>query len=328
MKKFLFKRLLQSLLIFFFVGLLIYSMMRLLPSSYVETRARTLSQQPGAKSYDEWLIQLKAAYGLEQGILSGYLHWLGNALQGDFGDSWQWNKPVITKFQEVIGYSIFLAATAFILEIFLAILAGILAANKQYSKLDHTITIVALIGISLPSFFFATILKYLFSVKLGWFDLYGIVGRMHEQYSPFKQFLDMTEHMLLPILTLTITNIGSLIRFTRTNMLEVLHSDFIRTARANGLPEHKVIYQHAFRNTLLPLITVLGSSLPELFGGALITETLFQIPGIGYTAYQSMVNGDIPFSMFYMLFLAVLTLLGNLLADILYAAVDPRVQMV
>lgn len=327
MKKFLAKRLLQSVIILFFVGLIIYSVMRCLPSSYVETKARTMSQQPGSKSYSELLEQLNAAYGLDRGIVPGYFHWLGEAVQGDFGDSWQWNKPVLEKFKEVIWYSFALSAAAFILEILIAIPSGILAARKQYSKIDYTVTVVALVGISLPSFFFATILKYVFSVKLGWFDLYGIVGRMHEQYGPLRQILDMAQHMVLPVITLTIVSIGSLMRYTRTNMLEVLNSDFIRTARAKGLPEKTVINRHAFRNTLIPIITLLGSSVPSLFGGALITETLFQIPGIGYTSYQSMVNGDIPFAMFYMLFLAVLVLLGNLIADILYAVVDPRVRI-
>ena len=126
---------------------------------------------------------------------------------------------------------------------------------------------------------------------------------------------------------MVVVSIGSLMRYTRTNMLEVLNADYIRTARAKGLSEHKVIYRHAFRNTLIPLVTVIGGSLPGLFSGALITETLYSIPGIGYTSYHAMVGGDIPFSMFYLTFLAVLTLAGNLISDIMYAVVDPRVRL-
>ena len=132
---------------------------------------------------------------------------------------------------------------------------------------------------------------------------------------------------MLPIIVLVVVSMGSLMRYTRTNMLEVLNADYIRTARAKGLSERKVIYKHAFRNTLIPIVTIVGGSLPGLFAGALITETLFSIPGIGFASYQSMVAGDIPFSMFYLMFMAVLTLLGNLLADILYAVVDPRVRI-
>ena len=137
----------------------------------------------------------------------------------------------------------------------------------------------------------------------------------------------MAAHLVLPIVTLVIISIGSLMRYTRTNMLEVLNSDYIRTARAKGLPENKVIYHHAFRNTLIPLVTIVGGSLPGLFTGALITETLFSIPGIGFVSYQAMVSGDIPFTMFYLTFIAILTLASNLLSDILYAVVDPRVRL-
>jgi peptide/nickel transport system permease protein len=134
-------------------------------------------------------------------------------------------------------------------------------------------------------------------------------------------------HLVLPVVTIVIISIGGLMRYTRTNMLEVLNADYIRTARAKGLPEKKVINHHAFRNTLIPIVTILGGSLPGLFSGALITEQLFSIPGIGYTAYQSMIVGDIPFTMFYLSFMAILTLLGNLISDVLYAVVDPRVRL-
>ena len=204
---------------------------------------------------------------------------------------------------------------------------GIISATKQYSRVDYAVTVFALIGISLPSFFFATILKWIFSINLKWVDLYGIVSRMHESYGSVGKVLDMAQHMILPVITLTIVSVGSLMRYTRTNMLEVLNADYIRTARAKGVSEKKVVSHHAFRNTLIPIITILGSTLPNLFGGAMITETLFQIPGIGYTSYQALTQGDIPFTMFYMVFLAFLTLTGNLIADILYAVADPRVRV-
>ena len=154
-----------------------------------------------------------------------------------------------------------------------------------------------------------------------------MVGRMHEQLSPIGKVLDMAKHLVLPALTLTIVSVGSLMRYTRTNMLEVLNSDFIRTARSKGISENRVVNHHAFRNTLIPIITLVGGMLPGLFSGAMITETLFQIPGIGYTGYQCLTRGDIPFTMFYITFLAFLTLAGTLLADVLYAVADPRVRI-
>lgn len=327
MKKFIIKRILISIVILFCVTFIIYALMRCLPSSFVENRAMTLAQAPGAKPYEEWLEQLNASYGLDKGIIPGYLTWLVGAVQGDFGDSWEYTVPILEKFGDVIGLSVVMGVISFILQLIIAIPLGIVAATKQYSKLDYGITAGALVGISLPTFFFATLLKLVFSVKLGWFDLYGLVGRNYAQLDSMGKFLDMAHHLVLPIATLVIVSVGSLMRYTRTNMLEVLNADYIRTARAKGLSEHVVIYRHAFRNTLIPLVTIIGGSLPGLFSGALITETLFSIPGIGYTSYTAMANGDIPFSMFYLTFIAILTLAGNLISDILYAVVDPRVRI-
>ena len=301
--------------------------MRCLPSSYIESMARQKSMQPGSKSFDEWMQQLTQMYNMDKGIIPGYFSWLGQVFRGDFGDSWFYTVPVLEKFSDTVWLSFVMGAITMVLEIIIAIPLGIIAAKKQYSKTDYTISVLALAGISLPTFFFASLLKLVFCIKLGWFDLMGLVGRNYEQLSAWGKFLDKADHLFLPILTLTILSIGGLMRYTRTNMLEVLNADYIRTARAKGLSERKVIYHHAFRNTLIPLVTIIGGSLPGLFSGAMITETLYSIPGIGYTSYQAMVGGDIPFSMFYLTFLAVLTLLGNLISDILYAVVDPRVRI-
>lgn len=327
MRKYIIKRILLSIVILFFVMLIIYTLMRCLPTSYIEQVAREKSMQPGSKSFEEWMEQLNAMYGMDKGIIPGFFGWLGKALQGQFGDSWKWTVPVIEKFKSCIGISFAMGAIALVLELIIAIPLGVIAATKQYSKTDYVVTVLALAGISLPTFFFASLLKWVFCVQLGWFDLGGLIGRNYQFLSPTGKILDMAYHLVLPIVTLVVISVGSLMRYTRTNMLEVLNSDFIRTARAKGLSENKVIYHHAFRNTLIPLVTIVGGSLPGLFSGALITETLYSINGIGYVSYQSMVAGDIPFSMFYLSFLAVLTLAGNLISDILYAVVDPRVRI-
>ncbi len=327
MRKYIVKRLSISVVILFFVTLIIYTLIRCLPSSYVETMAMQLASAPGSKPYEEWLAQLNASYGLDQPILVGYVHWLWDFARGNFGDSWKFTVPVIEEFKSVIGVSFIMGSLSLILELLIAIPLGIIAATKQYSKTDYIISASALVGISLPTFFFATVLKLIFAVKLGWFDTHGLVGRNYAQLSHWGQILDKAKHLVLPLATLTIVNVGSLMRYTRTNMLEVLNADYIRTARAKGVSESRVIYHHAFRNTLIPLVTIVGGSLPSLFSGALITETLFSIPGIGYASYQAMTAGDIPFTMFYLTFIAILTLLGNLISDILYAVVDPRVRI-
>lgn len=327
MRKFVAKRLGISVIILLFVIFIIYVLMRCMPASYVETMAIQLSQAPGSKPYEEWVEQLNAQYGLDVNIVKGYFIQLKNIFTLNFGDSWKYTVPVLEKFNDVVWLSFVVGAIALVLELIIAIPLGIIAATKQYSKTDYTITAVALMGISLPTFFFATLLKLVFSVKLGWFDLFGLVSREHQNLSQWGQLLDKAHHLVLPIVTLVVISIGSLMRYTRTNMLEVLNADYIRTARAKGLSERKVVYHHAFRNTLIPLVTIVGGSLPSLFSGALITETLYAIPGIGYTSYQAMVAGDIPFSMFYLTFMAVLTLLGNLISDVLYGVVDPRVRL-
>ncbi len=327
MRNFIIKRVLFSIVILFFVALIIYTIMRCIPISFIETIARERASLPGSKSYTEWLEQLNESFGMNTGIMEGFFKWFGSAIRGNFGDSWKYNVPVVEKFSEVIWDSVILGGAAYILQIIIAIPLGILSARRQYSKTDYAVTVFALIGISLPSFFIATLLKLIFSIHLGWFDLFGKVGRDFEQLSPWGQFWDIAAHFTLPVITLTLVGIGGLMRYTRTNMLEALSSDYIRTARAKGVSERRVINKHAFRNTLIPIITILGGTLPGLFAGAMITETLFQIPGIGYISFEAMKSGDIPFTMFYMVFMAFLTLIGTLIADILYAAADPRVRV-
>lgn len=327
MRKFIVKRILISIVILLFVSFLIYVLMRSLPTSYIEAMARKKSMMGGSKTYEEWMAQLSASYELDKGIVPGFFAWIGRMLRGDFGDSWVWTVPVVEEFNNTVWLSFIMGGIAFLFEIIIAIPLGVIAATKQYSRADYVISVIALTGISLPTFFFASLMKLVFSVKLGWFDLYGLVGRNYDQLDAWGQFWDKADHLVLPIVTLVVISIGSLMRYTRTNMLEVLSADYIRTARAKGLSERRVIYHHAFRNTMIPLVTIIGGSLPGLFSGALITETLFSIPGIGYASYHAMIGGDIPFSMFYLVFLSVLTLLGNLISDILYAVVDPRVRL-
>ena len=317
----------MAILIIIFGSFVVYAVIRALPTSYVETVARQRATMPGSKSYTEWLKELNALFRLDTDVFSGYYGWLSEAIRGNFGDSWVYGIPVTEKFASVIWYSVALNIITFVLQTVIAIPLGILAARKQYSRLDYFVTVFALMGISLPSFFLATMLKYLFAINLGWFDLYGIVGRYHEQLSNMGKFWDMAHHMVLPILTLTMLSIGGMMRFTRTNMLEVLNADYIRTARAKGLSEKKVINRHAFRNTLIPFVSYMSYLIPSMFSGSMITETLYQIPGIGYISYGAMLAGDIPFTMFYSVLIIMMTQVSLMVADIMYAVVDPRVRI-
>ena len=200
MRNYIIKRVAQSVLILFCVMFIIYALIRSLPSSFAETMAMQLAQAPGAKPYEEWLAQLNASYGLDLDIVPGFFTWLSKAVVGNFGDSWKWNVPATQKFTEVIGLSVIMGGISFVLSIVIAVPLGVLAATKQYSRTDYVITAAALVGISLPTFFFATLLKLLFSVKLGWFDLYGLVGRDYAQLdSPGGSSCDKANHLVLPI---------------------------------------------------------------------------------------------------------------------------------
>lgn len=328
MRNFILRRVFLGIFIIIFGAFAVYAVIRSLPTSYVETIARQRASNPlSTKTYQEWLDQLNEVYGLNDGIIPGFLRWGKNAVRGDFGESWHYGVPVTEKFNDVIGISLVVNVITLFVEVAISIPLGILAARKQYTATDYAITVFALMGISLPTFFLATVLKYVFAIKLGWFPLYGLTGRFYTSMTPFMQLVDKGYHMILPILTLMMLSVGSLMRYTRTNMLEVLNSDYIRTARAKGLPEKVVINKHAFRNTLIPLVTTMSGILPSMFTGSQITETMFQIPGIGYISYQAMIRGDIPFAMFYLTFILVLTQVSLLVADIMYAVVDPRIRV-
>ena len=271
----------------------------------------------------------EASFGDKAGaVLGGYFTWLGNLLQGDLGISFKFKKPVGTVIMENMGISFGIAFVATILQFLIAIPLGIKAATHQYGVIDYTVTVLTMIGISLPTFFLAAIMIRLFSLQLGWFPNQGLVSpNLAEGVSGFVVFGDMLWHLILPMFVLVILSIGSLMRYTRTNTLEVLNADYIRTARAKGLSEKSVIYKHAFRNTMIPLVTLMAGIIPSLFGGAMITEQVFSIPGIGNRALQALMAGDIPFIMGYNMFLAIMTVLGTLLSDLMYALVDPRVKI-
>jgi peptide/nickel transport system permease protein len=259
-------------------------------------------------------------------ILGGYCSWLGNMLRGDFGESFLYQLPVNRVIAEHMWISFAISLVALILQFAIAIPLGIISATRQYSVTDYAVTVITMIGISLPSFFFAALLIKVFSSWLGWFPASGLVSAGGSS-AGLAYVLDMLHHLILPMLVLVVLSIGGLMRYTRTNMLEVLNSDYIRTARSKGLSEKKVIYVHAFRNTMIPLMTLLAGILPSLFGGAMITEEVFAIEGIGRLAYKALQQGDVPFIMGYNMFLAVLTVIGTLLSDLMYAVVDPRVKL-
>ena len=329
MLKYILKRLGLAVLILLGVSLIIYVLVRCMPVSFIEGKIAEMNQG-GATIPEETVESMKKLYGLEDdsfmGILKGYVNWLGKLVQFDFGTSFKYGAPVIDVIRDHMGVSFAIAFVAVILEFLIAIPLGITAATHQYTARDYVVTILVMIGISLPAFFFGQVLKDLFANKLGWFPPSGMTDAS-QSYTGVYLLLDYLKHMFIPVVTVVILSIGGRMRMTRTNMLEVMNSDYIRTARAKGLGEGKVVYKHAFRNTLIPLVTSLAGLLPSLFSGAIITEQVFDLPGIGNVAYKAMIVADIPFIMGYNMFLALLSVLGVLLADLMYAVVDPRVKL-
>ena len=325
MFKYIIKRLLLSVLILFGVSILLYTLLRVMPGDYV-TQKFTLN--PSSEITPEKIEAMKELYGLNDNIFVGYFKWLWKALHGDFGESFQFQAPVTEVIGDYMWTSFILTLLALIIYYPLAIFLGVRAAVKQYGVFDYVTTVITMLGISLPAFFFSAILIKVFAFDFGWFDTsLGLISSGMINASEWEMFWDKAWHLVLPMITVVVLNIGGLMRYTRTNMLEVLNADYIRTARAKGLSENKVIYIHAFKNTMIPLVTMLAGLLPGLFGGSMIIEQVFSIPGIGLKAYQALNAGDIPFVMGYNMFLAILSVLGMLLTDIMYVLVDPRVKI-
>ena len=329
MVKYIAKRLAYALLILLGVSMIIYFLIRLMPVDFIQDKINAINQG-GATVSEETVNAMYEMYGLGDnsfmGILKGYFNWLAALARFDLGTSFVYGLPVADVIFEHMGISFAIALIATIFEFMIAIPLGITAATHQYSLRDYVVTVLVMIGISLPSFFFGQMLKDALALKLGWFPASGLIDAT-ASYTGVQLLLDYARHMFIPILTIVILSIGARMRMTRTNMLEVMNSDYIRTARAKGLKESVVINKHAFRNTLIPLVTSLAGLLPSLFSGAIITEQVFDLPGIGNIALDAMNRGDIPFIMGYNMFLALLSVLGVLLADLMYGLVDPRVKL-
>ena len=331
MVKYIIKRLLLSIFIMVGVSLIIYFILRMMPMDYIDTKFAALSGGSGIS--EEKLAAMKAKFGLDDnsflGILKGYWSWLTSFLQGDMGVSFVHGEPVNELIVNNMGLSFGISFVSLIFELIIAIPLGVKCAVNQYGKLDYTATVVCMTLMAFPTFFLGSLFILLFVDTLGWFDpSLGIrSSSLPIDATGWMRFGDTIWHLILPMVVLVLLNVGSYMRYQRTNTLEVLNADYIRTARAKGLSEGKVVYKHVFRNTMIPLVTVMASSLPMLFGGAMITETIFDIPGIGKITYDALMQGDIPLAMGYNMFIAILTVIGILLSDIMYAVVDPRVKL-
>jgi peptide/nickel transport system permease protein len=269
--------------------------------------------------------ELRAYYGLDKPLHVRYYIWLKHVVHLDFGKSLD-HRNVVDKIAERIPITLAINGLSIFLILVVAIPVGVLSAIRQGSWLDRITTVVVFVGFAVPGFWLALLLMILFGVYLGWLPISGIHSLGYESFSMWDKLLDLAFHLILPVFISAFGGLAGFSRYMRANMLEVIRQDYITTARAKGLSERAVTYRHALRNALLPVITILGLSVPGLIGGSVIFETIFAIPGMGQLYWQSVMSRDYMVIMGGLVISAGLTLVGNLLADISYALVDPRIR--
>ncbi|MGH2557906.1 MAG: ABC transporter permease [Thermomicrobiales bacterium] len=319
------RRLIQMAPLIVGISLLVFGIANLVPGSPVTDLVLQLEQNRELSQED--IDRIEAYYGLDQPLYMRYFTWAGNVAQGDFGVSMRTHQPVSRLIIESLPTTLLLTATAFVLALLFAIPIGVYGAVRRNSWFDHISTAGAVSGYSVPTFWLALMLLLLFAVKFRQWGLPSLpAGGLYDVRGGGGVF-DRLEHLLLPAFALAFVQTALWTRYIRSQMLEVLSQDFIRTARSKGLKERLVIFRHGLRNALLPLVTLMGLAIPELFGGALIIEQIFNYPGMGQLTFTAAVGHDYPLIMGTVLFAAVLVILGNLIADVAYAVVDPRVRL-
>jgi peptide/nickel transport system permease protein len=266
-------------------------------------------------------------YGLDKPLLVQYIDWLKRFIKLDFGISFMDSRPVIDKILERIPITLTIEFCSLILILFFGILIGVSSSVSENSFYDNFMSVFVFIGFALPTFWLSLILMDFIGVRWGILPISGIKSLEFEKFNFFEKTVDITKHLILPVLVSAFGGLAGISRYMRTSMVYILKENYIRTARAKGLSEKEIVYKHALKNALLPVVTILGLSVPGLIGGSVIFESIFSIPGMGRLFYDSVMSRDYPVIMGVLVIGAVLTLLGNLLADISYALADPRIKV-
>jgi peptide/nickel transport system permease protein len=324
MTSYIIRRLGIALITLLLISFLIYALIRAMPGTPVTGDMAQMN--PSKQLSPEAIEKLNHLYGLDKPWYQAYFLWMKNLLQLDLGVSYSRNnKPVLTLIIERMPATLLLSTTSLILAYAISIPIGLWSTAKSGSVAERTSSTMLYMLYSLPEFVAALYLQLFFYVKMGWLPLYGMTGDNYEALSTAGKAFDLLKHAILPVTCFTYGSLAYYSRFIRANMQEVVRQDYIRTARAKGVPPRTIIWKHAFRNTLIPLVTLLGLSLPHLLSGAVILEQIFSWPGMGRLYFESIGHRDYNVIMGLTLMFSVLTLAGQLLADILYAVVDPRV---
>ena len=316
MKGYLVQRCLQSVTILFGISLLVFTMVELTPGDAVDAMI-----QPDSMVTPEVKERLRERLGLNEPAPVRYAYWLGRAVTGDFGYSLTSRKPILDIIRVRLPTTLLLVGFALVLSVVLGIVTGVVAAIRQYSGLDYLLTFASFAWLSIPEFFLGLLGIYVFAVRLNWFPAFGSTTAGADNL-----VLDRLHHLILPGLTLGLGLTAALTRYVRSSLLDVLQSDYMRTARAKGLRERAVVVRHGLRNALIPVITVIGFRLPYLIGGAVIIETVFQWPGLGLLALNAATQRDYPLVMALALVVTVVVVVSSLLADLAFALADPRIR--
>lgn len=321
MKNYILRRLLLLIPVLFGITVITFAIIHLTPGGFTKA-----NMQMDTRISPDSVNKLKALYGLDLPLHVQYIKWLGRFIKLDFGESFIDNRPVMDKVLERLPATLLLNITAMAIIFFFGIVIGVTSALKRNSLYDKTMTLLTFVGYSLPAFWLALILMLVFGVNLGWFPISGMTSINFGNMGLLEQISDVASHMVLPVFVTAFGGFAYISRYVKSSMVETLSQQYIKAAYAKGLTENRIIYRNALSNSLLPVITLLGLSLPGLIGGSFIFETIFAWPGMGRLAYESAISFDYPVIMGVVTIAALLTLLGNLLADIAYALVDPRIR--
>ncbi len=344
MFNFIVRRLLQLIPTLFVVSAIVFALLALKPGDPID---ELRIGNPGFTQAD--YERLAKAYGLDQPWYVRYWFWLGRAIQGDFGPSRNYGRPAAEYvFNVRLPNTLVLSGISLTLALIIAIPAGVISALRKQTPIDYGITVVNFVGISIPIFWLGIILIYIFSVHfrqflpagslstpgINWPDWAAITAQTTDTGLAVSQYadkavdyiVDRARHLVLPVVALSSLQTASWTRFMRSSMLEVIHLDYVRTARAKGVDERRVVLRHALRNAVLPIITLIALAIPAVFSGAVLTETVFNWPGMGRAIFDAILVNDLNVAMVSLMFISLLILAFNLLADIAYAMVDPRIR--
>ncbi len=322
MPEYILRRIIQAFFTLFVISFMVFGLISAVPGGIMSA----YEENPDFTAED--YARLKEKYGLDDPWYVRYGKWLGNLVQGDWGNSFMSKRPAIEEIGDRLPNTLILMGVSFVVTLLIAIPLGIIAALKQYSILDHFLTTLALAGQSLPVFWFGLLLIIIFHVTLR-----NSAGQPllpgSGMLSPGEPFTlgDLARHLVLPVTMLSLVSAAGYMRYMRASMLEVVHKDYIRTARGKGAKESLVLRRHALRNALIPIVTLIGLDLPYLFGGALFTETIFAWPGIGRLFFDAALKTDYPVLMAILMIFSLLIIVSNLLVDVVYTLLDPRIAL-